>query len=186
MSNHEIILQFMQNLKSDTVLTDKFKDAINSLSTEEINSNCFDVDTSDGLLSKAVSVKNMALVKFLVEEKSANINRSNSSCPLVYAIFDLQIFEYLIGKGANVNCCNDFSFTTPLIYIVQNIPNKDIEKMRIMRLLLENGADIDAKDYSNKTAIDYAKDNPEILAILTRYKYYRSILAKTIIMTLFI
>ena len=80
-------------------------------------------------------------VRFLIEREKVNIDTKNESgvTPLICACSsgNLQIAEYLINKGANINLCDD-DWNTPL-HIAARGGHLDIVKC-----LVENGAFIEA------------------------------------------
>lgn len=82
---------------------------------------------------------------------------------------EIEIVRYILGKGINVNRrlqdlsfepdeeevknATISSFDTPLLVAVKR--NSDLE---IIKLLLENGADITLMDENGKTAVDIASE----------------------------
>jgi len=124
----------------------------------------------------AIHESNIDIVKYLVEsganidcvgEPSGNpynhtpYNYSMQYCsPLLYAIFwlttdylkKIPIIEYLIKSGANVNL-SDSTNTTPLHAAADAVRYFDVVKM-----LLDHGADKEARDKKGRTAVDIARE----------------------------
>lgn len=73
-----------------------------------------------------------------------------------------RIIRKLIAKGADVNAASDYERYTPLMIAAwYNLPS-------IAEILLENGADISAKNYKGQTAIMIAEEwgNNAVLKVL--------------------
>ena len=77
----------------------------------------------------------------------------------------VDIVKYLLEKGAvsDINVAENLSQWTPLI--------AGVESIEIVKLLLENGADVNHRDKINTTALGYAtiKGNQEIVKLLKQY-----------------
>ena len=81
--------------------------------------------------------------------------------PYNQAILDLELLEYsgikaslqkvreLIRDGANVNCFDDDKFNTPLIIATKKLNYSTI------KLLIENGADVNLVNKNNKNCLFY-------------------------------
>ena len=99
------------------------------------------------LLHAAVDQSRFDIVQYLVETAGANIETrdNNGQTPLFYAVLlaDKRTTTYLIQKGANVNA-SDNNQCRP-IHLTSNI--------EVLKLLIENKADINAKDSSGQTAL---------------------------------
>lgn len=93
---------------------------------------------------------NLPIIKFLVEQ-GADINAvsDTGSTPVRSACFmtHLDIVEYLVENGADTNRPN-FNGGTCLINSVQSV--------QLCKFLLRHGADVNARDIQNKTALHYA------------------------------
>lgn len=77
------------------------------------------------------------------------------------------VVKYLLEKGAvsDINIADDFAKWTPLIAAV------NVDNIEIVKLLLENGADVNHRDKINSTALKYAKirGNKDIVKLLKQY-----------------
>lgn len=89
-------------------------------------------------------------VKILVDQRAATINKSGWTA-LHYACTNghLQIAEFLLNKGAQVNALSD-SDTTPLMMAVRS------GNIQLVRLLLDRGADLQIRNHQGFNAIDVA------------------------------
>ena len=74
---------------------------------------------------------------------------------------NVELAVFLIRHNADVNSANDLG-TTPLMYAILS------QKIDLIKLLLENGAEKDVKERSGKTALDYAvqSGNKEIIGLI--------------------
>lgn len=84
--------------------------------------------------------------------------------PLHYAIFrgSLELVQFLLGKGANVDAVAPNRQTALMLAIIQT------GKPEIVKLLLESGANADLADAEGLTARDHARKlgRTEVLAVL--------------------
>lgn len=89
-------------------------------------------------------------VRILVDKRAATINKSGWT-PLHYACTNghLQVAEFLLDKGAQVNALSD-SDTTPLMMAVRT------GNIQLVRLLLDRGADLQIRNHQGFSAIDVA------------------------------
>ncbi len=98
----------------------------------------------------AVKSGNLTKVKELVENDSQLLNARNShqSTPLHTAVDAgyVEIVNYLIGKGADVNSTNR-SEQTPLFYA---------KTAEIAKLLISNGANVNVQNYNKVTPLMFA------------------------------
>ena len=94
-----------------------------------------------------------------LEERSIDDYDDNGNTLLTLAIKqgDLEIAEYAIAQGANVNK-PDEDGETPLISAVAHIDNDDYSGMQLLHLLLKKGADVNAQDQQGYTSLHYAVD----------------------------
>ena len=93
-------------------------------------------------------------------QNGANINDRDEYgwTPLMYASAkntNPEVISILLQNGANIND-RDKEGQTPLMYASMSNTNP-----KIITTLLQNGADVKAKN-TGKTALDYAKENPQI------------------------
>lgn len=122
-------------------------------------------------LFKAVTSKDLKLVKKLVEKKGADVNyvrRINDAFyipVLMQAVMDnsTDIATFLIHKGADVNATDGFKMTC--LMWAANHGNIDV-----VHLLLDKGADKSAEDQNGMTALSAAenKGHKEIIEILKK------------------
>ena len=104
------------------------------------------------LLFIAVNEENIGGIKALLK-KGANINaqdKDNKYTPLMYAVKDGKIdsLRYLLIKGANPNIRGINQMSALHLAAILN-------RLKILRILLESRADINAKDKHHKTFFDY-------------------------------
>lgn len=115
------------------------------------------------------SLRGLNIVGYFVK-KVASAEGGYYETPLHYAVFhgNLEITEYLIEKGADVNARNRNS-DTPLHLAAMN-GNVDIAK-----ILLKHNADVNAKNNEGKTALDYATNNnhQELVELLLAHGAFR-------------
>jgi ankyrin repeat protein len=122
-------------------------------------------------LYEAILKDNRDMVKFLIENK-ADPNALIKSfygnfTPLMNAN-DPAVVRLLIEKGACVNEQNEQGATALMLLVgertgivgggmsrLRGFP-KDEDKLAIIKILLESGAQINLKDHKGKTALDYA------------------------------
>ena len=105
------------------------------------------------LLFTAVNEQNIGGIKALLQ-KGANINtqdKNNQYTPLMYAVKDgkADSLRYLLIRGANPNIKGVNQMSALHLATILN-------RLRVLRILLESGADIKAKDKHYKTFYDYA------------------------------
>ena len=103
----------------------------------------------------------------LLISKGANVNSKeakNRITPLHWAAWRgrKEIAELLIAKGANLNTKNNDG-GTPL----HNAAWKG--HVEIAKLLIVKNADVNAKDVEGRTPLDWAKNKPEIAALLRKH-----------------
>jgi ankyrin repeat protein len=128
-------------------------------------------------LNLAVGHANLPAVKLLLE-KGADVNVANvSEVKVKNGLIALsrmtalmsapesspEVMDALVKAGANVNA-RDIRGMTPLMLAVAT----DSPDPRIVRLLLDHGADTDVKSTAGERALDWAKkfNQPEILRLL--------------------
>lgn len=130
----------------------------------------------------AIKAGDLAKVKVLVEENPGIVNAKNpGGQTFLFAAVSfgrLEIAEYLISNGANVNERSNFHMTPLDVACVRNAP------LAIVRLLVEKGADINfvseylgrpldlALDTDNVALIDYLKSRGATSTAL-EFKTYR-------------
>jgi len=90
-------------------------------------------------------------VKVLVDKRGAEINKSGWT-PLHYACTEghLAVADYLLSKGAKVDALSE-SDTTPLMMAVRS------GNIRLVRLFLDRGADLQIRNHQGFSAIDVAE-----------------------------
>lgn len=76
---------------------------------------------------------------------------------------DISNVQYLLSQGANVNARTSMSLRTPLHYAAKN--NKGDSHFEVAQLLLNNGADVNAKDHYGKTPLYLLVENGELKII---------------------
>ncbi|PQO38228.1 ankyrin repeat domain-containing protein [Blastopirellula marina] len=114
------------------------------------------------------------VIRFLLKRGvSVNETDKNGVTPLHRAVRfrSVAAAKELLAQGANVNAVDRKSQATPLHRAVTSTgapatAGKQAEALRLVRLLLENGADTSLRNKSGKRPIDYVK-NEEIRSALT-------------------
>ena len=125
------------------------------------------------LIAIAVAENKFKILKYLIEECNIDIDdkeyytetqTDNGWTGLQWAAYKgkIEIAEYLINKGANINANHLADKTTPLIYALQN------QKDETAKFLINKGADVNIQNYYKWTAIHYAarRGNDEIVELL--------------------
>lgn len=104
---------------------------------------------SDQALFQAIQQSGAAEVKRLID-LGANVNAVNEAgaTPLMWAIPDLAKVRLLVDHGANVNAISKNLGRTPLL-IAAGYPNT----VPVLKLLLDKGADLKARDRAGETAL---------------------------------
>ncbi len=65
---------------------------------------------------------------------------------------DIELVEYLISKGADVNACNSYG-KTALMMLAER---RDVDNLALAKMLISNQADIDLRDEGGRTAFMFA------------------------------
>jgi hypothetical protein len=129
---------------------------------------------SESALYKAICGGHVDIVKLLID-KGANVNSENNhhETGLFYACHDghLEVVKLLIESGANVNY-KQSEGKTPLFYVASGVWMKyhifrdpsELESqiapfIEIIKVLFNNGAEVDHKDNSGETVMRYAEKN---------------------------
>ena len=132
------------------------------------------VNTADSVgktpLHEGASCENLAVVQALVDG-GANMEAKDlwgQKTPLWYAITHdrLQIAKLLIDRGANIRSANE---ADPLMTTLHAVAKKG--KIGSVRLLVENGADINVRDSTQSTPLSYAaaRGSLEVVEFLLNY-----------------
>lgn len=115
-------------------------------------------------------IRNNKVHKFKEQKLKMSQEEENEYCeyfstPLHYAVrYDCsnEMIQSMICSGLNINATNYFG-ETPLHYAIYR------NDSRIVRLLLENGADAYATHFLGETAISMARKNSEMWGIVRAY-----------------
>lgn len=120
----------------------------------------------ENILIYAIKTKNNNLVKFILNYKLANINKSQSLIEAVKTN-DIEIIKDLIKSKVDINEKNTCG-NTPLMISAEN---KNIDQ-NIVKLLIKNGADINQKNNKNETVLTTAikYNNKKIIQLLIKSK----------------
>ena len=147
----------------------------------------------DTALIKAINIKNKEIVKILCDNGAdVNLKDKEGNTPLIYAMFKLKnpfgiinivkILEILCNYGADVNLHSD-NGNTPLMHAIdiifflkflweeedtELIKVINIKEKEIVKILCDNGADVNLKDKEGDTALIRAINikNKETVKIL--------------------
>lgn len=117
----------------------------------------------------ACQLGNIHVVKYFVDNGYADLERTGltriegdfvDTTPVWIAAKtgQYEILEYLIEKGANINCCGD---QASLLHVACQDGN-----VKLVKLLLKNCADVNLPDKDNKKCIQKALNKPDILRCL--------------------
>ena len=109
-------------------------------------------------LIRAVYRNNIGITKMLLE-KNADPNLVDKSgwSAITYAVSkNTEILELLIEKNGSVNTINNNSvlYLTPLMKAIEFLSDK--KALKVMQILLEHGANVDAPDANGDTLLNYA------------------------------
>ena len=111
-------------------------------------------------------------IRFLIEQGAdievrtdSNKSRSGSRTPLHYAAVSgkRENAITLIQAGAVIDA-KDSNRMTPLIRVVRK------QKIEVVNILLDAGANARLRDYRKQTAFDYARGNPDWIKHLSTYR----------------
>jgi ankyrin repeat protein len=108
-------------------------------------------NSGENPLMMAAFKGNAKLVKFLLENRKAEVNKDGWS-PIHYAVIrgDLEVVNSLINAGAEVDALSP-NESTPLMYACR------YGHIRVVKLLLDKGADLSAVNNQDLTPIDFAR-----------------------------
>lgn len=108
------------------------------------------IDKNESILIRAIKNQNLDIIKLVLNELGASVSQENNhqQSPLYIAagLNDHRITEYLISKNALVDSISS-NGDTPLIRACQE------RKLDNVRILIENGADINHQGFSNNTPL---------------------------------
>lgn len=113
------------------------------------------VDNGADIDSEALTVtRNLEIFEYLLEKGNVDINSVGYLGMTALSLSsieegDLEMFKYLLKKGADVNVKNDDGSTALMIASLYG-------NLEMVKYLIENGADINAKDNDGSTALIYA------------------------------
>ncbi|AZL15168.1 ankyrin repeat domain-containing protein [Rickettsiales endosymbiont of Stachyamoeba lipophora] len=133
-------------------------------------------------LHAAVEDAGTEMVKLLLD-KGANIEaKDHFDCTPLHKAVErgiraLDVIKLLLNSGASVNAKDKYRLNTPLHKAIKS------NSFSITNLLIDHGADTEAKNSRGQTALDVAvdKNNQEIIDLLLQkgalktYNYYRTI-----------
>lgn len=107
-------------------------------------------------LMQAAAIGKISVVKILIKRGAdLNFQNKNGDSPLMSAVSHTGILKLLLEKGANPNQANSEG-VTPLMAVVQGA-RYDKTKGEKVNILLQKGADLNAKDKNGRTALDIAR-----------------------------
>jgi ankyrin repeat protein len=108
----------------------------------------------------------------------ANIKDTDANFPLILACFvgDVTVVQMLLSAGANVDAVRvcDGNRPNPKSEFMDGktalIVAAEYQRLDIVRVLLDHGANRGIQDSAGKTALDYAemtRDNADVVAVLS-------------------
>ena len=119
----------------------------------------------------ALEHKQDDIAKLLIES-GANINcTSNFKTPLHIAIErnDYMLTKYLLEKGADQNYYSSKRWMPPIHLACQ----QKLNRLHIVELLLEYGADPSCWDENDKTAFDYVEEDRMFIHLFSKYNHIK-------------
>jgi len=129
-------------------------------------------DESDTQINLEVKMKNLELVKYLIEEVSITPKMDikskdiNEEYPIMTALYsnDIEIFKYLLEHGADCNTKNDNGISLLLLIIHNN-------KYEMLKELMEYEVNINEKDINGNSSLMKAvnQNNEELVELLIDY-----------------
>ncbi len=110
------------------------------------------------LLNSFVQTDLSVIKQFVKCGVDLNAFDSNRCCALDYAIRNIEILDYLLNEGANVNIKPPTQYVmTPFLRAV------DSGNLKAMELLVSKGANVNAKDRYGRSALDLARQHHQEL-----------------------
>ncbi|RTK92189.1 MAG: ankyrin repeat domain-containing protein, partial [Rickettsiales bacterium] len=109
-------------------------------------------------LIRAVYLNNIDIVKILLNQKAdPNIADNSGWTTVTYAVSEnTEVLELLIEKNGSVNTTNNNNvlYLTPLMKAIKLL--KDEDALKVMQILLEHRANVDATEANGDTLLNYA------------------------------
>lgn len=108
----------------------------------------------------------------LLHQKGARVAARDhyGQTPLLYATIgnNVEVAQYLLDHGADVNVSDSMGGTTPLICAI----TRDELRLEMVQLLLERGADVEKANKSGDTPMDMAsaRKNDKLMKLLMKFK----------------
>jgi len=107
---------------------------------------------------------NMNIVKALLAAEGIDVNKPNKNgdTPLHFATYhtDYESVKALLTAGANVNVANNYNNETPLHLVFSKThpssENNDVTILKIIRALLNKGANVNARSINGQTPVHLA------------------------------
>ena len=126
------------------------------------------------LSKKTIAVVVLLLVALLLRVVLFN-SQKNPTEELMSMVNSASVEEVVrsIREGANVNAVDENGWT-PLMFAADSNSNPEI-----LRILIENGADISIKNSEDKNAFDYADENEELKGTDVYHLLWEKTLSKT-------
>ena len=123
-------------------------------------------------LHSAIISNKLKTVEYLIEQ-GAGVNKptkDGKDVALEFAAYNcnVKIVDYLLENGAKIEKAPDAILDSVDLASITERPKKREECMRVIKMLLEAGADPTLESDEGKTAFDYAKDE-EIRQLLQKY-----------------
>ena len=156
---NKILIRILQHANSSVSI-----DAIKLLIKRGADVNYSGNQFWDAPIYIGLHLKNIKIIELLIEN-GADVNKKGyfGCSPLTYFIKNcdecdnIEIIKLLIRKGSQVNY-QDNKDRCPLMICLQS-KNNDLIKLDIIKLLLDNKADIYIKDKRGKNILNYCENN---------------------------
>jgi ankyrin repeat protein len=150
----EDIHNILINLPIDQIIVKTIKHNIGEMGYQiAIDKGLFDKVSSKEALYSAIYCNTIKYVKHFIESDISLLNCKfyNESTPILTASYvgHIEIIEYLIEKGADINSIGDHGLT-PLLMAVYN------GKFNAVKYLVEHGANINHRNIEKYNAVDIA------------------------------
>lgn len=158
-----MIFNYMEifSMEQNTLDIEENKEFANLLINDDIQnfltiSHNLEIKNFEELVFLAVYMNSKNILQHLINIKRDKITQTILDGAILAEIHDLEMMEILITAGANINSNDSFQRTPLMLAFLHNSP-------KVAEYLISKGADINLKDFQEKTASDYSKELTEKL-----------------------